>query len=1051
MRFLCLLLFSAISLNAATLTNVQFNITAAASAGSATLTSTAFDIGNISSIFDNDVNSLARTPNISPAFVQVAYTQPHIFRRFRVYLSYGTSYTWSIAAADSTADMDAQSGSYRIIVPTQSMPQSTWKEYTLPAVQTANVLRLTLQRFGGDNYCHINEWQIFGDADIDAVSVTPAGPISVYPGDKRQFIAEGKNSALKETYALGNLASWSTANSSGTINTNGLFHAISQGSTSMTASYAGLTSAPVNITILPGNNEFDLDVLYIERTPRIAFNPSDTTYSSGRPTLGQQMTYLAHVKNWGTNSATAHFQWFFDDQLSGEGDVTIPAGAEVTIPYGWAWQFADHDLEFRIAPNPPQQELCTLNNRRRIRTNALLMGLWIEESLYSYMHQNQFKLNDGANGFEDWGQRMVARWNDMFAHAVYPWATNGMLDRMALDKVVVVADNALPLKGGLAGNNPDTDNTVDVMWGYPWNANDILSGNFYGFRWNGPFLIDYGSIHEMNHARYHIDLYALDENHNANAQHVLLTDDNGTLIPGTTYMPFIAFDVVYYNKWRDIMGAGPGSFFDGYSAGVWNWKNHKRGRGNQNAPPDLGAFLNDLPSTNIFQFVDQNGIPLAGAEVSVYRGTGDFYTKTFDNTADATFTADPAGKITLGRNPFGTSTTFSGSVPDILFKVRYNNQLYFFFQEVTDFNIQYWLGNKTTASYIREIDLRDKVVAIPSASWLGNYFNGPIHTTFVTNRIDSAIDFKWTGQPDPALNAENFSVYWQGRFQFTEGWKKFRIRSSGHIRFYIDGRLLLDQWQNQALNEWTPALYTSANSPFVNPGRATSNGNLHRLEVRYEHGTGPAEVSVSWADAPAPDEVPQNAWRADYFTTKTLTGYLLSRLEERIDNNYANGSPEPSVPSDAFSARWTGNWDFAAGIYAFNYTVDDGMRVWIDNVKVLDRWTGGLKTGTFSKTLTAGSHRIVVEYYDDTSTASAHFTWMRQQNQESFFDNPRLSSQSFAFDLLANPDHVLRLEASPDFLAWATITRITNTVSAMAVDVGPLTNNYLFYRTVVER
>ena len=75
----------------------------------------------------------------------------------------------------------------------------------------------------------------------------------------------------------------------------------------------------------------------------------------------------------------------------------------------------------------------------------------------------------------------------------------------------------------------------------------------------------------MNHARYHIDLYALDENHNANAQHVLLTDDNGALIPGTSYMPFIAFDVVYYNKWRDIMGGGP-TFFDGYSAGAWNWK-----------------------------------------------------------------------------------------------------------------------------------------------------------------------------------------------------------------------------------------------------------------------------------------------------------------------------------------------------------------------------------------------------------------------------------------------------------------------------------------------
>jgi hypothetical protein len=668
------------------------------------------------------------------------------------------------------------------------------------------------------------------------------------------------------------------------------------------------------------------------------------------------------------------------------------------------------------------------------------------------MHQNQYKLNDGANGFEDWGQRMVRRWNTMFEQAVYPWATNGMLDRLALDKVVVVPDGALPLKGGLAGNNPDTDNTVDVMWGYPWNPNDIAAGQFYGFRWNGPFLIDYGSIHEMNHARFNIDLYALDENHNANAQHVPLTNDAGALVPGTTWMPFIAFDVVYYNKWRDIMGAGPGIFFDGYSAGVWNWKHHKRGRGNQNAPPDLGVFLNDLPSTNIFQFIDQNGVPLSGAEISLYRASGDFYNKTFDNIADAVYTADTDGKITLPRNPFGTATTFSGSCPDIIFKVRFNSQLYFIFQEVTDFNIQYWLGNHTTANYIREIDRRDKAVGIPIGSWLGNYFNGPVHSNFVASRADSKIDFQWPDAPMTGVNADNFSVYWEGKFQFTDGWKKFSIRSDGHIRFYIDGRLLLDQWQNNTLNDWTPILYTSASSPFINPGQSTQNGNYHRVEVRYEHTTGPAEVRVSWADAAAPDDVPANAWRADYFSTRNLTGYLLTRTEERIDNNYGSGSPDSNVGTDQFSARWTGDWDFENGAYTFNYNIDDGVRVWIDGVKVLDRWTSGAKTGTFNRSVTAGVHRIVVEYFEDTSTARATFTWVKQPKLDSRLDSPRQTPNStIAFDLLAEPTHVFRLESTPNFLTWTFLQRVTNNSSSVTLDAGPLTNDSLFYRSVLEQ
>jgi hypothetical protein len=596
------------------------------------------------------------------------------------------------------------------------------------------------------------------------------------------------------------------------------------------------------------------------------------------------------------------------------------------------------------------------------------------------MHQNQWKLNDGANSFEDWGQRMIDRWNELMAKAQFPWAPNGFLDRVALDQIVVVPDGALPLAGGLSGNNPDSrDKTVDLQWGYPWDPKSVEDGEFYMFRWNGPFYIDFGSIHEMNHARYHIDLYALDENHNANAQNVLIRTDSQNLLPGTVYMPFIAFDVVYYNKWRDIMGAGA-PVFDGYSAGAWNWKHHKRGQGNQNAPPDLGRFMNDLPKENVFQFIDQTGAPLKGAEVLYYRATGGTYTKIFDNTPEGSYTTDDLGRVTLPRNPFGGDQPLGGfgpASPIIIFRVKYQTQLYYLFQEMTDFNIQYWMGNTEQAAYIREIDLRDKSVEIPQGRFLGNFFNSEIHSSTPVTVTHNAINFKWDSAPVNGINAENFSVYWHGGMEFTEGWKTFTITSDGGIQLIIDGRLVFDQAQNQSLQTWTPTIYTTASSPFVNPGKAASNGKFHRVEVRYRHRSGPARVQVAWADQVPELGVPINAWRAEYYSTKNLAGYLLSRLENRINYEYKNGSPDPAVGSDNFSARLVGDWQFGAGTYQFTSVSDDGMRIWIDDVQVLNQWRDQSPTTTrFTRSWTTpGIHRIKVEYYEGGSTANAAFSW----------------------------------------------------------------------------
>ncbi len=733
----------------------------------------------------------------------------------------------------------------------------------------------------------------------------------------------------------------------------------------------------------------DVDALYIERTPRIAFNAADTTYKSGLPKPGQAMTYLAHVKNWGDAPVTLPYEWRLDGAKADEGSLAILAGAEAKVPFLWTWEPSDHTLEFIADPGATLAERSRLNNRVEIRTNALTVGLWVERGLYDYFHQNQYRLNDGANGFEDWGQRMIRRWNDLMARAVYPASPNGMLDRLALDKVVVVANGKLPLAGGLPTNNPDgRDQTVDLQWGYPWHPNESQPGQFYGFRWNGPFYLDFGSIHEMNHARFQIDLYGLDENQQQNPPageplHVQVTDANQRLVAGTSAMPFIAWDVVYYNKWRDLMGAGP-SIFDAYTAGVWNWKAHKRGRGNQNAPPDIGVFLNDLPQRNHLRLVNQNGQPLVGATVSVYQATSGsgWYTKVYDNTADLSFTTDATGTVNLPRNPFGAGNIQHGygySNGLALVKVQLDGKTYFLWLEVTDFNMAYWRGETQDATYSRNVDVQGNGVVIPANSWRGSYFNGGELGAYVASRSDARIDLEGAAALPDGVNASSFSAYWQGNFAFTEGWKTFTLTSDGGLQLLMDGRLVFDAWGNTTPRTWTPTLYTTSGSPYVTPGRTAPNNATHRLELRYRSGEGPLRASVSWTDAAPPSEVPVNAWRADYYSAAQLKGLITSRTEAAIDNDYADGSPDPTLGGDNWSARWTGDWDFDAGEYAFTATMNDGMRVWVDDEKILDKWQtrGSVLTTTVNRALTAGRHRVRVEYFESGGAATARLNWKR--------------------------------------------------------------------------
>jgi len=463
---------------------------------------------------------------------------------------------------------------------------------------------------------------------------------------------------------------------------------------------AALASGTGTALAVPG----DLNVTLIERVPRYDYDAA-----KNNPAPGDIVTFRAHIRNWSTAALTnVPYRWSIDGAAAGGGTLsTIGPNEEKIVALSWTWQSGAHTVALTVDPDGAFGETSELNNTVSIRTDGLIVGFWVEQSVYDYFHEHQSQLGDGANSWEDWAQRQIRRWNEMCAAAVWPNAPDGVLDRFRLDKIVVVADGALPLNGGLPSNHPDTrDKTVDLMWGFPAT---LLNGSFYADHTSttvgNPFFIEPSLLHELGHARYLIDNYGFDV-HNTASHHSVQIYEGSTYVGGSEYMPFLAWgEVLYYNQHGGVMSGPYGWAWSPYEAGALNLIAGNRAVcGNYNSPCNIGAFLQDLPQNNHLQILDGFGRPRSGANVRVYQaaaGPG-WYGKTIDNTYDLEFVTDAQGFAHLPRNPFTGGDiihTYGQANGVMVLRIAHAGRVWYRFLEVTEFHMQFWAGATQDAYY----------------------------------------------------------------------------------------------------------------------------------------------------------------------------------------------------------------------------------------------------------------------------------------------------------------------------------------------------------------
>lgn len=722
----------------------------------------------------------------------------------------------------------------------------------------------------------------------------------------------------------------------------------------------------------------DIDVLYIQKTPVLNYDSSN----GGWPVVGSTVTWNAKVKNWGTTTLPEFIcEWYLNGQLVQTNTVqNLAAGETRNITFNWIWQQSPNELEFRADTTNQVAEVSELNNIYSITTNALTYGAWIEQSLYDHFHAHQIEMGDGANSFEDWCYRMIKKWNEMHSLAVWPATPNGVIDKIRVDKVVIVPDGALPLNGGLATNNPDrTDKTVDLMWGHPYKATDIQPGGFWDPNLNAnkdqPFFIDYGEIHELNHARYIVDTYGFDCSHDQTNNNILITNLSGQLVAGTSQMPYSAWNVVYYNKSNDLMGGS--RHYGEFTAGAWNRKTGIRGPyGNQNAPADIGVFLQNLPQNNYVKFIDNTGAPLTGATIYVYRATGQsgvWYGKYYDNTPDLTLTTDSNGTVNMGRCPFsanGTIThTYGLSNGTIVVRVVKNSQEYFTFMEVTDFNIEYWKGNTQNAYYTVFVPWGATNINTPVGvnQWRQEIYN----STNLTNLVDvKALDtnnlggfaLRMADRPISAgVGASNFSCKFTRDIWLNKGTYRFYIHTDDGGRLFVGETKYIDNWNYDGYPSKTATV-------------TLDSAALRTVRLDHYDSGGPAIASV--AIVPPKDTIPgADDWKMEIYNSTNFTNLVEVSACQKSNGegfalNWGERAPGPTANPDNFSIRFSRTWTFAGGLYRFTTTSDEGVKLYIDGQLKIDHWTAHPPAeDTVEVTLTPGDHTVVVEYYDASGSA----------------------------------------------------------------------------------
>jgi len=139
--------------------------------------------------------------------------------------------------------------------------------------------------------------------------------------------------------------------------------------------------------------------------------------------------------------------------------------------------------------------------------------------------------------------------------------------------------------------------------------------------------------------------------------------------------------------------------------------------------------------------------------------------------------------------------------------------------------------------------------------------------------------------------------------------------------------------------------------------------------------------------------------RAECYNNLDFTGRVVTRIDPTVNFDWRGGAPAPAIGADNFSVRWTGQIrPRFSETYAFYALADDGIRLWVNDQLLIDRWHDQAAT-EYSGTIdlrAAQFYDIQIEYYERIGQAVMELEW------ESFSQRREIVSSTRLFPVRVN-------------------------------------------------
>jgi hypothetical protein len=547
-----------------------------------------------------------------PAHLTLVLPKPVAVGGARVRFSHhGGQFLWQIACADTAADLDAKTGSYRAVLAERAAANERTEEATWPAVR-ARAWRLTCREDGGDPVLHLRWLALLCSEDdylslltdgakLTALRLTrggqPVGNALEVPGNRPVPVGVEGVAQDGPTFDLTGAARLVTSNAQVLVTLDGtVLLPRRPGPCSLHAEIGAHASPIVQATVAEAP---DLILLCIERTPRYPkYHPSyenftfdegfarheasfavglergETTATRRWPKPGDEVTYHAVALNQGNVPIeNAHAAWTVDGREAASGPVPpLAPGATARVSFKLPWTTERRLLGCElVVPG----DASPANNRLARATDALEFTFLIEEGYRVRFAARTERVKKPSTPF------LVE-----FIHRHMEWFNRsfegkGCRARVAVGHLAIVPDGAPELLDDLLacfdGRFPDRFRTQDTDW--------RLGGSGY---YRPDDDLDYGFLHEMGHQLGLVDLYRL----NLEREHNKVT--------GTLY------------RWDQDLMHGCSPVISEFTARALDaWHGHRRGY--------YGQYLYDLPATVAIRLADKEGKPLTRCAVAVYQ------------------------------------------------------------------------------------------------------------------------------------------------------------------------------------------------------------------------------------------------------------------------------------------------------------------------------------------------------------------------------------------------------------------------------------------------